>query len=108
MLDERICPKFEQATALLGKRWTGLIIESLLSGATRFSEIAQLIPQVSDRMLAERLRELEGSDIISRGVYPEIPVRIEYRLTKKGEALKPVLEAMHHWADVWVETTEVQ
>lgn len=87
---------------LFGKRWTGLIVEVLMQGAVRFSEIAQAIPHVSDRMLAERLKELEAQSIVGRHVYPETPVRIEYVLTEKGRALYPVLDAMHQWADHWI------
>jgi DNA-binding HxlR family transcriptional regulator len=87
---------------LLGKRWTGLIVEVLMNGAIRFTDMAQAIPPLSDRMLAERLRELEAAGIVRRRVFPETPVRIEYSLTEKGRALKPVLEAVHGWADAWV------
>lgn len=88
--------------AILGKRWTGLIVEVLLNGAARFSEIAQAIPSVSDRMLAERLRELEAEGIVIRRVFPEIPVRIVYELSDKGKDLAPVLAAVHQWADRWI------
>lgn len=97
-----LCPKFEAAMAILGKRWTGLIVEVLLNGAVRFSEIAQAIPSVSDRMLAERLRELEAEGIVIRKVFPEIPVRIVYELSEKGRDLAPVLDAVHRWADRWM------
>jgi DNA-binding HxlR family transcriptional regulator len=87
---------------LLGKRWSGLILEVLMNGAIRFTDMAQAIPQLSDRMLAERLKELEAAGVVKRDVYPDTPVRIEYSLTEKGEALRSVLEAVHAWADVWV------
>lgn len=101
---EAMCPRFEAAMKMLGKRWTGLVIRVLLDGPARFSEMAGQIPEMSDRMLAERLRELEGEGIVRRDVFPETPVRIEYRLTEKGRALAPVMEQVHAWADQWLLT----
>ncbi len=99
-----LCPRFEAAVGLIGKRWTGLIIEVLLQKPQRFSEIAQAIPQVSDRMLAERLKELEAEGILDRRVYPDTPVRVEYSLTQKGRDLAPVMQALHQWANDWILT----
>ncbi|MBX6395841.1 MAG: helix-turn-helix transcriptional regulator [Alicyclobacillaceae bacterium] len=98
-----MCPRFEAAFALLGKRWTGLIIRALMSGPKRFSEMAEIIPNMSDRMLAERFKELEEAGIVNRHVYPETPVRIEYELTEKGKALGPVMDAVQEWADRWMQ-----
>lgn len=103
-----LCPRFEAAVGLIGKRWTGLIIEVLLQQPQRFSEIAQAIPQVSDRMLAERLKELETEGIVDRHVYPETPVRVEYSLTSKGRDLAPVMQALHNWANDWILTQPVK
>jgi DNA-binding HxlR family transcriptional regulator len=102
MENHSLCPKFESAYALLGKRWTGLIIRVLLSGEKRFKEISEVIPSMSDRMLAERLKELETEGIVKRQVYAETPVRIEYSLTEKGKALQPVLDAMQKWGEEWL------
>lgn len=99
---EQMCPKFEAAFELLGKRWTGLIIRALLSGPKRFKDISEMIPNMSDRMLAERFKELEAAGILVRHVYPETPVRIEYELTEKGRALEPVMDALQEWANRWV------
>ena len=96
-----MCPKFENAFELLGKRWTGLIIRTLLSGQKRFSDIADVIPNMSARMLTERLKELESEGIVIRKVYPEIPVRIEYELTEKGQELKIVMDEIQKWAEKW-------
>lgn len=96
-----MCPKFENAFELLGKRWTGLIIRTLLSGQKRFSEIADAIPNMSARMLTERFKELEKAGIISRKVYPETPVRIEYELTEKGRELQAVMDEIQKWAEKW-------
>jgi DNA-binding HxlR family transcriptional regulator len=101
--NSRLCPKFEYAFQLLGKRWTGLIIRVMASGYNRFTDISVMIPQMSDRMLTERLKELESAEIVRRTVYPEIPVRIEYVLTQKGTELEPVMNALQDWADKWIE-----
>jgi DNA-binding HxlR family transcriptional regulator len=102
--NEQFCPSFQHAVELLGKRWTGLIIKVLLAGPQRFGEIADQIEGVSDRMLSERLKEFEAEGLIERRVYPETPVRIEYRLTEKGQALDTVIEAMADWSHRWVQT----
>lgn len=96
-----MCPKFENAFQLLGKRWTGLIIRTLLSGQKRFSDIVDAIPNMSARMLTERFKELESEGIIIRKVYPETPVRIEYELTEKGKELKVVMDEIQKWAEKW-------
>lgn len=96
-----ICPRFHRAVELIGKRWTGAIIQILMGGPTRFNAIAGSIPDMSDRMLSERLRELEQEQIISRLVIPDTPVRVEYELTDKGRALAPALGAIQSWAETW-------
>ena len=96
-----LCPKFENAFELLGKRWTGLIIRTLLSGKKRFSEIAEAIPNMSSRMLTERFKELEKEGIVTRKVYPETPVRIEYELTEKGAELEAAMDEIQKWAEKW-------
>jgi DNA-binding HxlR family transcriptional regulator len=99
----QLCPKFESAFEILGKRWTGLIIRVLLDGPKRFKEIKELIPEMSDRMLTERFKELEAAGILERHVYPETPVRIEYELTDMGRALQPIMDAVQKWADTWIK-----
>lgn len=96
-----MCPRFENAFELLGKRWTGLIIKTLLNGQNRFSDIASAIPNMSARMLTERFKELETEGIIIRKVYPETPVRIEYELTEKGHELQAVMDEVQKWAEKW-------
>ncbi|MNP43630.1 HTH-type transcriptional regulator YodB [compost metagenome] len=96
-----MCPKFENAFELLGKRWTGLIIRTLMSGQKRFSDIAEAIPNMSARMLTERFKELEKEGIITRKVYPEIPVRIEYELSEKGKELEATMDEIQKWAEKW-------
>jgi DNA-binding HxlR family transcriptional regulator len=98
------CPRYEGAMSLLSKRWTGLILRALLAGCDRFTAIAAYVPGLSDRVLSERLKELESEGIIERRVHPETPVRIEYVLTPKGEELRQIVEAVQTWADKWVES----
>lgn len=95
-----LCPRFESAMNLLSKKWVGLIISQLLTGKKRFSEIEAALP-ISGRLLSERLKELEDLEMVERHVFPETPVRIEYVLTEKGKALKPVIDAISTWAQMW-------
>lgn len=97
-----LCPKFEDAFELLGKRWTGLIIRTLLNDQKRFTDISAAIPNMSARMLTERFKELENHGIVIRTVYPETPVRIEYELTEKGKELGAVMDAVQIWAEKWI------
>ncbi len=96
-----LCPKFESAFELLGKKWTGLIIQTLLGGQKRFSDIEEAIPNLSARMLTERFKELEQEGIVARNVYPETPVRIEYELTQKGHELQQAMNEIQKWAEKW-------
>ncbi|HET7037195.1 MAG TPA: helix-turn-helix domain-containing protein [Thermomicrobiaceae bacterium] len=101
-----ICPRFHYAVELIGRRWTGAILRALLDGATRFTDITCAVPGLSDRLLSERLRELESEAIVTRTVIPEMPVRVEYQLTDKGRALESVMAAIGAWATEWVELPE--
>src|SRR5919205_4124978 len=100
---ESVCPYYHQAVELLGKRWTGAIVDALLPAPRRFSEIAQAIPQISDRLLSMRLRELEAEGIVERQVLDGSPVRVEYALTQKGAALEPAIRALRGWARDWLK-----
>ncbi len=97
------CPRYEHAIQILGKRWTGLLLNALMDGPRRFCELTAVVEGLSDRVLSDRLRELEMEGILQRVVYPQIPVRVEYQLTEKGRALRPVIEAIHTWAGHWIE-----
>lgn len=99
---ERHCPACCQAVEIIGRRWTGAILQLLFAGASHFAEMERAIPDISSRMLSERLKELEAEGIVERAVIPQTPVRVEYRLTAKGRSLKPVLKALSAWADTWV------
>ncbi len=100
--ESAFCPYYHRAVELIGRRWTGAILRALLSGVERFGELAGTVPGLSDRMLSERLKELEAEGIVVRTVIPETPVRIEYRLTEKGRALGSVVEAVSAWVEEWV------
>lgn len=95
------CPKYHQAVELIGRRWTGAILRALLSGVNRFSDLCDTVPGLSDRMLAERLKELEAQGIVQRTVIPDTPVRVEYSLTAKGRDLQAVIQAVSRWAETW-------
>jgi DNA-binding HxlR family transcriptional regulator len=100
------CPRYHRAVELVGRRWTGAIIRVLLQGRARYHELRDAIPDISDRMLSERLRELEQEGVIERSVVPETPVRVEYDLTEKGRALEPVVRAIAKWAERWIPAVE--
>jgi DNA-binding HxlR family transcriptional regulator len=92
------CGLYHRAIELVGKRWTGAILLVLLDGPLHFSGIRQLVPELSDRLLSERLKELEAEGIVERRVLDGSPVRVEYSLTAKGEALEPALRELKRWA----------
>lgn len=104
---QHLCQRYQHAIEIVGKRWTGLILKVLLERPLRFNEIAAQIGVVSDRMLSERLKELETEGIIERRVFPETPVRVEYRLSPKGQALAPVITELHTWAAEWIDLDTV-
>jgi DNA-binding HxlR family transcriptional regulator len=97
------CPHYTKAIELIGRRWTGAILRAMADGAIRFSDITATIPGLSDRLLSERLKELEAERIVTRTVLPQHPVRIEYRLTQKGRDLEAVMCAVAGWAHTWLE-----
>jgi DNA-binding HxlR family transcriptional regulator len=97
-----IYPRFEKAMTILSQRWTGLIIYQLLSGPQRFCSIESAIG-ISGRVLSERLKDLENEAVVKREVYPETPVRIEYSLTDKGEALEPLMRKIEDWSQNWLK-----
>ena len=98
---ENLCPKMEATLEILGKKWIALIVFALLKGAKKFSDVEKFIPDLSARMLSERLKELELKEIIIKNVYPETPVRIEYSLSQKGIELTKTFSAIGEWAEKW-------
>lgn len=102
MRPDTVCPYYHRAVELIGSRWTGVVISAMLDGAGRFSELKEAIPDISDRMLSERLKELEAEGIVERRVIPETPVKVEYKVTEKGLALEGVVSAIQAWASEWI------
>lgn len=100
------CPRYQRAVEIVGRRWSGVILQVMLAGASRFGEILCAVPDLSNRMLSERLREFEDEGIVERVVIPERPVRVEYRLTEKGRGLNEVVEAISRWSQDWIEAPE--
>jgi DNA-binding HxlR family transcriptional regulator len=100
------CAKYQEAVELIGRRWNGAIVRMLVVRPHRFAELAAGIPDISDRMLAERLRELEAAQVVVRNVIPESPVRVEYALTSKGRDLEGAIRALAAWADKWMPENE--
>jgi DNA-binding HxlR family transcriptional regulator len=96
------CPTYHHAIELIGRRWTGAILRAMLSGEARFSDIASVVPGLSDRLLSERLKELEAEGIVMRTVVASTPVRVDYALTEKGQALSEVIAAVSTWAEQWL------
>lgn len=102
-----LCPRFHVAVELVGGRWTGAIISRLLGGRARYNELRAAIPEISDRMLSERLRVLETEGLVTRTVVPESPVRVEYELTAKGRALEEAIQAIGKWATRWISEEDL-
>jgi DNA-binding HxlR family transcriptional regulator len=98
------CPYFHRAVELVGKRWTGAILYVLLHAdrPLRFSEIAHAVPDLSDRLLSERMKELERCGIVKRRVTGTSPIKVEYNLTDRGRELEPALVEIQEWASRWM------
>jgi DNA-binding HxlR family transcriptional regulator len=103
------CPLYHEAVELIGRRWTGAIVAVLLdNGPLRFSEIAQAVPELSDRLLSERMKELEARGVVERNVEPGPPVRVTYALTPMGAELGPALHELKSWARQWLAHEDTQ
>ena len=96
------CSLFHHAVELVGRRWTGAVLNAILEGNHRYRAIRGAIPGLSDTMLAQRLRELEAEGLLERRVLDTSPVRVEYHLTRKGQALEGPLQALADWAEEWL------
>src|ERR1700757_625109 len=96
------CPLYHEAVELVGRRWTGAILRVLMDGPLRFSEIAQAIPELSDRLLSERMKELEARGMVQRTVIPGPPLRVQYELSQMGSELEPALSEIQTWARRWL------
>src|ERR1700758_3173876 len=83
------CPFYHEAVELVGRRWTGAILRVLMDGPLRFSEVSQAVPELSDRLLSERMKELEARGMVERTVIPGPPLRVQYELSQMGSELEP-------------------
>lgn len=98
---ERVCPHYHAAIELIGRRWSGAILLALTEGPLRFAQLCTSVPGMSDRLLSQRLKELEREGLVERSVEPGTPVHVTYELTAKGAALKPAISALRSWARRW-------
>lgn len=96
-----VCPHFHAAIEMIGKRWTGAIISALTERPLRFGELGRAVPGLSDRLLSQRLRELEEEGLVERHVEPAPRVRVTYSLTAVGMELRPVMIELRSWARRW-------
>ena len=103
-----LCPRYHRAVELIGRRWTGAVVRTLMNGPHRFNELLAAIPGISDRLLTERLRELERANVVRREVYPESPVRVVYELTPSGTELRDALDEIARWAERWIELEDTE
>src|SRR5438105_15824041 len=97
-----VCSRFHRAIELIGSRWTGAILQTLLQGKGRYAQIKMAVPDITDRMLSERLRSLEAEGLVLRAVIPETPVKVEYELTRKGRELQNALRVIASGAERWI------
>ena len=98
----KVCVRFHTAIELLGGRWTGAVLRALLTGSHRFADIKAAVPNLSDTMLSQRLRELEAAGLVERHVLATSPVRVEYQLTEMGRDVNPILDAVIDWSHRWI------
>jgi DNA-binding HxlR family transcriptional regulator len=98
-----LCGRFHKASELIGRRWTGAIIFVMLRARCRFATLREAIPGITDRMLTERLQELEREGVVARRVVTTPPIRVEYTLTRKGRALGKAVRAITDWAHTWID-----
>ena len=103
VVSERFCPQYHRAIELIGRRWSGAILRAMIPGSQCFNEMLATIPGLSDRLLTERLRELEAEGLVHRTVLPGPPVRVSYALTEAGQSLQPVLDSLGEWAHRWIK-----
>ena len=99
-----ICKHFQRAAELIGQRWVPQIIYALQGGPMRYSDLKVAIPQISDALLSDRLKDLEAERILTRTVEPNPPIRVTYALTSRGAELAAVLGELQVWAERWART----
>jgi DNA-binding HxlR family transcriptional regulator len=102
------CPHYHAAVELIGRRWAGAIVEVLLqAGPLRFSEIAGAVPELSDRLLSQRLKELEAHGLVERQTASGPPAHVRYGLTPMGRELEPAVAELKAWGRRWLDTTDI-
>ncbi len=100
-----VCPRFHAAVELIGRRWVGAILVTLLDRPLYFSELGSAVPKMSDRLLSQRLRELEAEGLVARCVHDGPPARVSYSLTAVGLALEPAIRELEEWARRWEQAS---
>jgi DNA-binding HxlR family transcriptional regulator len=96
------CP-IEATLSVLGGKWTPLVLWHLRDETLRFGELRRKIPNITKKMLSQRLQELEEEGVVHREAYAEVPPRVEYSLTEFGQTLRPVLESMCEWGTTYLD-----
>src|SRR6201999_2538656 len=99
---ERVWPLYHEAIEMVGRRWTVAILRALMDGPLRFSEVAAAIPELSDRLLSERMKELESRGLVTRHVISGPPLQVRYALSEMGHELEPALAELQRWARRWL------
>ena len=89
----------ESTLSVIGGRWKALILQQLFGGVKRFNELHRALAGITHKTLTQQLRELEADGIVGRHVFAQVPSKVEYSLTSRGRTLRPVLTAMHKWAE---------
>ena len=102
------CRRFQGAVELVGRRWSSGILLALAQGATRFSEVLHRVQGLSDRLLAQRLKELEAAELVTREVIPTVPVQVRYALTERGDDLMRSLQPLAEWGQRWIHEPRVR
>ena len=98
---------FQLATDMIGGKWKGMVLWALKKDIKRNGELKRMIPNISQKMLTQQLRELEEVGIVERIIYPVIPPKVEYKLTKSGKKLLPILEDLHDWGKEYAIENEI-
>ena len=104
-VDDEACRRFQASVELVGKRWSSGILLAVAQGASRFSEVIAAVPGLSDRLLAQRAKELEASGLLEREVIPSTPVQVHYHLTAQGRDLMDSLQPLVTWGQRWATPT---
>lgn len=106
--EKQVCNLFHNSMEIIGKRWTGAILVSMMDGPKRFNEFHTMIPEISSRLLTERLKEIEDYGLVTRTVISDRPIQVIYALTEKGSELQPILQLIGNWAARWDSGTNTE